>query len=209
MKLSINLDPKWIGKKFGKLTVVSFGYDKKRQNNTWKCRCDCGNEIEVFPGNAKSGRVRSCGCAQIESATIHGQRYTRLYGIWVGMNRRCLNTNHPSYQNYGGRGISVCEDWRNFETFYEWAYANGYSDELSIDRKDVNGNYEPLNCQWATDKRQARNRRNTRLITVFGETLAVADAIEKYGKGINLNTVLKRMDKYGFSAEKALTAPLR
>ncbi len=209
MKPSVNLDSKWIGIRFGKLTVTGFGYDETHKNYTWKCTCDCGKVVEVKPGNAKAGRVRSCGCAQLESATTHGQRYTRLYGIWVGMNRRCLNTRHQSYQNYGARGIRVCEDWHSFEPFSKWAYENGYADTLSIDRIDVNGNYEPSNCQWTTDKQQARNRRSTRLVTVFGETLAVAAAVEKYGKGINPNTVLKRMDKYGFSAEQAITAPLR
>lgn len=207
-KPSVNLDPKWVGMKFGKLTVVGFAYDEKHQNYKWECKCDCGNEIEVFPGNAKAGRVRSCGCAQIETATTHGQRHTRLYSIWVGMRRRCRDVNHKTYQQYGARGIRVCDEWQAFEPFYQWAWANGYSDELSIDRIDVNGNYEPSNCRWADNKQQSRNRRSTRMVTIFGETLAVSDAIEKFGNGIHIDTVLKRMDKYGYSPERAITTPV-
>ena len=208
MKPSVNLDSKWIGMRFGKLTVTGFGYDEAHKNYTWKCACDCGNVVEVKPGNAKAGRVRSCGCAQLESATTHGQRYTRLYGIWVGMRRRCRDKNHYTYASYGGRGIAVCEEWQRFLTFKEWAEHSGYTDRLSIDRIDVNGNYEPSNCRWATAKVQSRNKRNTRYVTVFNETLSLSEAVEKYGNGIRFDTVVKRIDKHGFSVEQAITTPL-
>lgn len=209
MKASVNLSEKWIGARFGKLVVIGFGYDDKRQNNTWKCRCDCGKEVEVLPGNEKAGRVHSCGCAQIESATKHGQRNTRLYQIWVGMRRRCTDANHVNYANYGAIGIHVCDEWESFDSFFKWAIENGYQDDLSIDRIDVHGNYEPSNCRWATAKVQSNNRRNTRYVNVFGETLCVGDAIEKYGNGIRRDTFLRRIDHYGFSAEEALTKEVR
>ena len=209
MKKSVNLDKEWIGMKFGKLTVIGFGYDEKRQNVTWKCICDCGKTVEVLPGNAKAGRVHSCGCAQLESATKHGQRYTRLYGIWVGMRRRCHDENHPTYRNYGAQGIKVCVEWEKYENFYKWAMAHGYSDDLSIDRIDVRGNYCPENCRWTSAKQQANNRRSTRYVTVFSETLPLTLAVEKYGNGLCRDTVLKRIDEYGYTPEKALTHPLR
>lgn len=209
MKDSINLSAEWIGKRFGKLVITGFGYNSKHQNNTWICKCDCGKEIEVLPGNAKAGRVHSCGCTQIESATKHGQRNTRLYQIWVGMRRRCRDINHANYPNYGGRGIRVCDEWQDFEEFYRWALANGYNNDLSIDRIDVNGDYTPLNCRWASAKVQSNNRRSTRYVTVYGEKLSVMDAIAKYGNGIRRDTFLKRIDKYMFSAEDALTRTVK
>lgn len=209
MKSSVNLDPKWIGMRFGKLMVIGLGYDTKRQNNTWKCLCDCGKEIEVLPGNAKAGRVHSCGCAQIESATTHGDSGTRLYRIWVGMKRRCTAKNHATYQNYGARGITVCSEWLVYENFHQWAMSHDYNDSLSIDRIDVNGNYCLENCRWVTTKQQSNNRRSTRYVTVFGETLPVTIAIEKYGNGISRDTVLKRIDEYGYSPERAITSPSR
>ena len=209
MKPSVNLDPKWIGCKFGKLTVVGVGYDSVHQNYTWKCVCDCGNMREVKPGNAKAGRVRSCGCAQLEAATTHGQRYTRLYGIWAGMRRRCRDEKHNTYPNYGGRGITVCEQWSDFTVFREWAINHGYTDALSIDRLDVNGNYEPMNCRWATATLQCRNRRSNRIVTVFGEKQTLIEAITKYGNGIHFDTVAKRIDKYGYSVEDAIITPVR
>lgn len=207
-KPSVNLDPKWIGQKFGKLTVIGFGYEEKHQRNTWKCICDCGKKVEALSANVKTGRVKSCGCVQLEAVTTHGQRYTRLYRCWVDMRRRCRDVNHKTYYYYGARGIRVCDEWQQFEPFYKWAMSNGYSDDLTLDRIDVNGNYEPCNCRWANAKTQARNRRSARMVTVFGETLCVVEAIEKYGNGIHEDTVLKRMDKHGYSPERAITTPI-
>lgn len=209
-RTSINLGEKWIGQRFGKLTVLSFGFNESLSRNTWICQCDCGNTVEVYPANARAGRVRSCGCAQIESATTHGMRNTRIYRIWVDMRRRCRDEKHETYKNYGARGISVCEEWNSsFESFMKWAFENNYADDLTIDRVDVNGNYEPSNCRWATTKQQARNRRNTRYLEVFGENLSVSEAIEKYGNGVRMDTVLKRIDIHGYSAEDAITKPVR
>lgn len=130
----------------------------------WRCKCDCGTEKIVSGGNLRSGQSQSCGC-QGSRATIgdrtrtHGAKETRLYQTWSNMRGRCNNPNNDNYANYGGRGISVCEEWDDFSKFRDWALANGYTDILTIERKDVNGNYNPNNCTWADMQAQSENRR--------------------------------------------------
>lgn len=133
----------------------------------------------------------------------HGMRHTRLYNIWRSMNQRCYNPNTLNFDRYGGRGIEVCEEWRySFITFRDWAVANGYSDELTIDRKEVNGNYEPSNCRWATVKEQANNKRNSRVIEFNGvsHTLGEWSTIT----GIRVATIWARL-RNGWAVEDALT----
>lgn len=132
----------------------------------------------------------------------HGCHGTRLYRIWAHMKARCLDPDSDVYSYYGGRGISICEDWKNsFSNFYQWAMSNGYSTELTIDRIDVNGNYEPSNCRWATRKEQNRNMRSTRMLTFRGETLCLEDMATKYG--INKATLARRLQR-GWSLEDAI-----
>lgn len=185
------------GQKFGRLTALHRLYNLKGHTK-WLCVCECGNLAEVFITNLTSGDTNSCGCLQKESVverfTKHGKRYTRLYRILNGMKNRCYNKTVPQYPNYGGRGIKVCDEWLNdFEAFYTWSKDNGYSDNLSIDRIDVNGNYEPNNCRWVTQKQQMRNTRVNKCFTYKGETHCLKEWCEILG--LNYNTVTTHISR--------------
>lgn len=146
-------------KKFTRLKVVKRDIDNKNGHATWICECDCGNKLSVNGSKLRNGRIKSCGCLRRESPITHNMSHTRLYGIWHGMRERCRNINKEYYDRYGGRGVSVCEEWENnFQAFYDWAIVNGYSDKLSIDRIDNDGNYEPNNCRWTTQSIQCQNQ---------------------------------------------------
>ena len=133
----------------------------------------------------------------------HGMCNTRLYCIWKGIKQRCFDTKFKEYKYYGGRGIKVCNEWRtDFMAFYNWAMANGYKDALTIDRINVNGNYEPSNCRWICQKEQQNNRRNNRLITYNGETHTISEWAEI--KNINANTLWQRLCRYNWGIEKTL-----
>lgn len=193
------------GKRFGKLTVLS-RTENKGTKTIWNCVCDCGNETKVSASNLKRGTTKSCGCYQkertSESNYKHGGHNNRVYRIWQRMKSRCYYDKYEHFDRYGGRGITVCEEWRNdFKAFYDWAMANGYSDDLTIDRIDVNGNYEPSNCRWATKHEQALNQERNKVYYVFGEKIRLCQISEKYK--ISKSTLYKKLKK-GLTIEQII-----
>lgn len=169
-KEEINL----IGKKFGRWTVIRKATPVKYKEKYF-CRCECGNEKEVYAYDLINGRSTSCGCYHKEilsqQSTTHGKTNDRVYNIYHNIVQRCENENNTRYKNYGGRGIKICDEWKNsFENFYNWAMANGYRDDLTIDRIDVNANYSPDNCRWVDMSVQYMNKQNTIYYTVYGVT---------------------------------------
>lgn len=150
------------GEKYGRLTVISY-IPISRGKSKWLCQCDCGNETFVTRSNLVMGKIRSCGCMKKEMIgnlnKKHGMRHTRLYRIWLNMKTRCHNPNYKESDRYMERGISICSEWDDdFTKFYEWSMNNGYADNLTIDRINNDGNYEPSNCRWVTRSVQNRNR---------------------------------------------------
>lgn len=198
-----------IGRKFGRLTVVERASNGNRGEVRWKCVCDCGNSNVISRGNnLKGGTARSCGCLQRERAkeynSTHGKYKTRIYNAWNSMKNRCYNQNHPNYKDYGGRGIVLCEEWKNdFMTFCSWAIENGYRDDLTIDRIDVNGIYEPSNCRWVTKTEQCYNKRDNQFVTYNGETLTITEWAEKLG--INKKTLWGRLRRLNYDVDKAFS----
>ena len=177
------------GQRFGRLTVIKRVPYKGLTR--WLCRCDCGNEIEAFGNNLKRGHTISCGCYRDESRikvkTTHGYANTRIYGVWGKMKGRCYRKTSPDYPRYGGRGITMCDEWRdNPVAFIEWAYANGYREdakygECTIDRIDVEKGYSPENCRIVNEKVQANNRRSNRIVEHNGESKTMAQWSDIYG----------------------------
>ncbi len=170
------------GQRFGRLTVLEFVLTEGHRS-FWKCQCECGNISVVNGMYLKTGRTQSCGCIQKEIAaqlkTKHNLHDTRLYKIWIDMKKRCYNPNQTHFKDYGGRGILVCGDWKdNFQAFYDWAMSNGYDDNLTIDRIDNNGIYEPSNCHWVDMKSQSRNTRRNVKIEYNGKKICIAEAVE-------------------------------
>lgn len=201
------------GMRFGRLTVIDYHHTNADKYACWRCRCDCG-KVVVVPGKSlRTGNTKSCGCLSIDAATerivsfntTHGSTQTRLFRTWTNIKTRCENPNAINYKDYGGRGIKVCDEWQKFEPFCDWALANGYADNLSIDRIDNNGNYEPLNCRWATDKEQANNRRSNRVIEFNGEKKNLKQWAETLG--ISGGALGRRFQSPNFTLESALTTP--
>ena len=209
--MSIYNKSEWVGKKYGKLTVLG-SVNKKVSKTTqwfWEMRCDCGKVKMVKPLDAIVGRIVSCGCYRKTRGCLtktHGMSHTRLHNIWCGMNNRC-DPNHKNSERYGGRGITICEEWVKFENFRDWSLANGYREGLTIERIDVNGDYCPQNCKWIEFSKQARNRTTTKWVTYMGREMSLAEAAEI--AGLPYKAVHYRIKKLGWSVEKALSEPMR
>lgn len=194
------------GMKFGRWTVLYRSPDRidaDGKKRVWfRCRCDCGKEADVIAASLRNGKSLSCGCLRIDHIRerhinkTHGQSRTRLHRIWTYMRERCNNPNNPRYFRYGGRGIRVCAEWSGetgFETFMLWAIQNGYSDELTVDRIDNDGDYSPQNCRWVSPKAQSNNRSSGRYITVDGEKKTVAQWSDQLG--LKRPGIYKRSDE--------------
>lgn len=211
------------GNKYGRLTVIerSESYISKSgiPKVKWLCKCDCGNTVNVLGVDLRRGNTKSCGCLNLEKSiekishynkehkSIHGHRNDRLYFIWESMKQRCNNPNCKEYNYYGAEGKIVCEEWQEFMPFYDWSMANGYADNLTIERIDRKKGYSPDNCKWATRKEQANNRRSNQLIEYKGRTQTMKQWAEEFG--INYNTLWSRINKHDWNVTKAFTTPTR
>ena len=187
----------YTGKRFGRLIVIDL--HERATPTKWLCKCDCGNKIIVSGNNLKSGNTQSCGCLFKEVHKIGNPKHklynTRIYKIWCGMKDRCYSKKHQAYSLYGGRGITICDEWKNnVVEFYNWAIANGYQDYLTIDRIDNNSNYEPNNCRWVTKNEQQNNTRKNIFYEYKGEKLTLSQLSKKYN--INTSTLFNRIKRY-------------
>ena len=198
------------GKTFGYLTVLNRAENNSRGDSRWLCRCKCGNEKIILGKSLRSGATVSCGCYHKEvvakQRTTHGESKTRLFTIWQNMKRRCYNPNNKFYAYYGGRGISVCDEWLNdFTSFRDWAVSAGYDETLTIDRIDSDGNYEPSNCRWISRKAQVNNRRSNRFYEINGERKTIAEWCEIYN--VPHERTRRRVVNDGWDILDALTTP--
>ena len=196
------------GQRFGRLVVLERCGTVHGQA-LWLCKCDCGNEARIRGSCLRRGESKSCGCLASELASsrlrTHGKSKTRLFKIWSCMKERCLKPYHKSYADYGGRGITICDKWTsNFEAFFQWAMSNGYSETLSIDRIDTNGNYEPSNCKWSNAMEQANNRRSSRKLYFDGQEKTISEWAAT--RGLHPDTLLRRL-KNGWSTSDAILTP--
>ncbi len=201
-----------VGRRFTRLEVLERAGSDKKGNAKWLCKCECGNIITVLGNNLKRGTTQSCGCLHIERAkeanTIHGHYYERLYGVWRDIKDRCYNENNKEFFGYGGRGITVCDEWvKDFQAFYDWSMANGYKEGLTIDRINNDKGYSPDNCRWANMKTQSNNRRSNHLITYNGKTQTIAQWADEME--ISYDALVARITKYHWTIERALTEPTK
>lgn len=191
------------GMRFGQWTVLEMR-ERHGGSRYWLCRCDCGTERKVTSNHLLNGSSRSCGCLYRGlNNRIHGDSKTLLYKTWKRMHGRCNNVNNKSYKNYGGRGIKVCPEWDDYQTFKSWALTHGYQEGLSIERIDVNRGYAPDNCCWIPMNEQSKNRRNTYLPKLSAEDAElIAQAI---ADGMNRQTIWYRITRLHMSAQDAVS----
>nr|DAH55528.1 MAG TPA: PVL ORF-50-like family [Bacteriophage sp.] len=208
------------GQKFGRLKAIEPVGRDKHNSVLWRCKCDCGNETITTVAHLRSGHTKSCGCFMRETSAINmhnamfktGCSLERLYAVWSEMMLRCNKPTNKAYKHYGGRGIKVCKEWQDYLVFKEWAYSHGYDEnakrhECTIDRIDVNGNYCPENCRWATNAEQSVNKQDTVYVELNGERMALSQAAEKLR--MNYGTLNSRINKLHWPVEKALSTSVR
>lgn len=202
------------GQTFGRLHVL--GVDDRESRHTYfLCQCDCGNIISTRSDALTSGATVSCGCKKREQDRVnltahhsHKMSGSRIYGTWIGMKMRCYNKRDTKYYRYGGRGISVCDEWRNsFKSFYEWSIENGYSEELTIDRINNDGNYEPSNCRWSTMSEQCNNRSSCVYLTIGNSTRTITEWCSIFE--VDPSVVFARHKRIGFYSVESLFRPTR
>ena len=185
------------GKRFGRLTVIRFDHTDQYRNSYWLCECDCGNKTLVTRGGLISGNTTSCGCYNkervSEASTIHGFSRTLLYKVWRDIRTRCENPNSTAYHRYGGRGIEMCDEWKMFEKFKDWAIKSGYSKDLTIDRINNDVGYNPDNCRWVDWKTQGNNRSTNRNIEFNGHMHTIAEWARILG--VNDSTLRSRISR--------------
>ena len=198
--------------RFGRLVVIERADRTPSGAIRWKCKCDCGKTTVVAQSNLRMGHTQSCGCLSVETSRkqslIHGDAHvSRIYEIWKNMRSRCNNANNPAYANYGGRGISICEEWSSYPAFKAWALSHGYADNLSIDRIDVNQGYAPENCRWATAKTQSNNCRTNHVIEYQGTSYTLSQLAEF--ANLPVSTLYNRLITLGWDIDRAVSVPAR
>ena len=194
------------GQRFGRVVALFPTEKRVHRHIVWHCKCDCGGYKDIDSLSLTQGYTTSCGCLATEMLikrnTTHGDYNTRLYRIFRGMISRCKYPSATEYNDYGGRGITVCEEWKDYNNFKQWAMSNGYSDDLTLERNDVDGNYCPENCRWTTIGEQMNNKRNNHFLTYNGTTKTIAQWSELLD--INYGTLQSRVNKLGWSVEDTL-----
>lgn len=197
------------GQRFGQLVAVECVGVNSHRSAIWKCKCDCGNYTNVIYSElmrkTRQG-TQSCGCFRLNCQKTHGGRNTRLYHIWGGIKMRCNNPNYAAYPDYGGRGITLCDEWKDFVVFRNWANSNGYHENLQIDRIDNNKGYYPENCRWTTSLTNNNNRRSNIPITFNGKTQTLAEWARELD--MDMVTLHKRL-KHGWTIEATLSISIK
>jgi hypothetical protein len=195
------------GLTYGRLTVIDHSH-YTGEHHYWNCLCECGNMKKIQAGALIQNRTKSCGCITKDMMTKHGYEKDPLYYIYIGMKGRCYNEKKKAYVDYGGRGISICTDWLNdIGSFIKWGRENGYEKGLSIERIDVNGNYEPGNCKWIPISMQGWNTRKTIYIEHKGKAKPLPVLASEYG--IKQHVLNKRLFVLGWDIERALSTPVK
>ena len=175
----------------------------------WTCKCICGTQKVIQGSLLLNGGTKSCGCLHKERTsavkTTHGLRKSNLYPVWRSMKSRCYNPSNERYPDYGGRGIIFCDEWLDFQLFHSWALANGYKKGLSIERKDNDGNYCPVNCKWATSTEQNNNRRDNIQVLYQGKLQSFALLFS--GDSVRRKKVWERIYRRGWDVDRAVDTP--